>query len=145
MKKTTKKKYWILLIVLMVIAVYYYSIQKIHFSNFKTLSNRYLYLFKDSIIYKLDTTTCFSWIANQDTLNHYIFSEDIKKKKLYYEVNDTSYNNYYISIWNFKTLKNVSLKDVIINTNSDVTDAEFKFGETLNPKYFLPNINKMFL
>lgn len=109
-----------------------------HSSIFKVTSRKYLFFFKDSIINKVDTTMSYSWVAHQDILNHYIYYDDLKNKKLYYEINDTSYNNYYFTIWEFRDLKKYKLEDVFINTHSIIQKSKFIWQETLDSKGFCP-------
>jgi hypothetical protein len=109
-----------------------------HHNVFNTTSRKYLFLFKDSIINKVDTTMSYSWVADQDILNHFIYYDDLKNKKLYYELNDTSYNNYYINIWEFSSLKKYNLDDVFINSNSTIEKSKFELGEVLDSKGFCP-------
>ncbi|MFZ4582471.1 MAG: hypothetical protein ACOYM7_07460 [Paludibacter sp.] len=77
-------------------------------------------------------------MADRDVLSHYIYYEDLKNKKPYYELNDTSYNNYYVVIWEFKDMKNYNLDDVFINERSIISKSKFELGEVLDSKSFCP-------
>jgi len=109
-----------------------------HVGHFDTASKKYLFFFKDSIVSKVDTSENFSWISDQDILTHFIYYDDLKNKKDYYEPNDTSYNNYYFIIWEFKSLKEYEIDNVFINEHSVIGKSEFELGQTLDSKSFCP-------
>jgi hypothetical protein len=100
-----------------------------HRISFNTPSKNYLFLFKDSVISRIDNDS-YSWVANQDILNNYIFYDSLPKKKLFYEPNDTLERKYIISIWDFKSLKHCRLEDVFINTNVVLGKSKFFYEET---------------
>jgi len=92
-----------------------------HYSSFDTVSKKYLFLFKDSAINKIDTIN-YSWIADQDILNNYLYYDD----------------KYIIGIWEFKTLQYTNLEDVFINKHSIISNSEFRWQETLDSKGAFP-------
>jgi len=141
MKKIQLKSILFFVIILIVGVSFY---KTMHHSDFKTKSSKYLFLFKDSILNKVDTEVDFSWVADQDILNHYIYYDDLKNKKDYYELNDTSYNNYYIDIWEFKSLIKCNLEDVFINTRSIIGESKFNFQYIIDPDSYRPISIKYF-
>ena len=96
--------------------------------NFGSVERNYLFFFKDSIHKKVDPRN--SWASDQDNISNYIYYTDLKDKRLYYEINDTTYQNYYIKIWEIKSLKNYDLDDVFINKNSIIRNSKFEFQST---------------
>lgn len=114
-----------------------------HTPEFNTESKKNLFFFKDSILNKINTLSS-SNVAEHDIINSYLYYEDIKDKRPYYLPEDTSYNNYYIDIWEFKNLVNYKLEDATINTSSAINRTEFDFGETLDPKGYCPISIKYF-
>jgi len=136
--KKKQLKYILISAVVIYAFFFFHLLYTGHSSIFKTTSRKYLFLFKDSIINKVDTTMSYSWVAHQDILNHYIYYDDLKNKKLYYEINDTSYNNYYFTIWEFRDLKKYKLENVFINTHSIIQKSKFIWQETLDSKGSCP-------
>jgi hypothetical protein len=111
-------KHIIIVAGILLVSVFIYvqiQILRMYSLNFQTVSKSYLFLFKDSVKNNVDTTCCNSWTSDKDILNHFLFYENLKNKKTYYEPTDTNYHNYYFVIWDFKQLKNESLDNVIIN------------------------------
>lgn len=108
-----------------------------HRPTFITITQKSAYLFKDSVRYKLNGMPA-SWVAKHDNLTDFIFYENMKDKRPFYEVSDTTYNNYYIAVWEFKSLKNLSLNDAVINTNSNIEKSDFWMSEILDSESFCP-------
>ena len=136
--KKVKLKHILISAVVILAFFFFHLLYTGHHGVFNSIGRKYIFLYKDSIINKVNTVSNFSWVADQDILNHYIYYEDLKNKRLYYEPDDTSYNNYYFVIWEFKTLKNYNLEDVFINTHSIIPESKFIWGETLNSKSYCP-------
>ena len=94
--------------------------------SFERDFNRYLWVFKDSAKTKIDTS---------------YFSGDVRKRDAYYTyIYD---NNYYISIWEFKDLREVDLKNILITQNVVFDDISFFSAEKFNAKLeYFPIITK---
>ena len=93
-----------------------------HHTVFHTICRNYLFLFKDSVISKIDTPLTYSCVSDQDILNNYLYSDD----------------KYCVIIWEFNDLKKYSLEDVFINSHSIIKRSEFSWEETLDSKSFRP-------
>jgi hypothetical protein len=93
-----------------------------HHTVINSISKNYLFLFKDSVVSKIDTPISYSCVSNQDILNGYLYNDD----------------KYCIKIWEFNDLKKYSLQDLFINSQSTIKKSEFSWEETLNSKSFLP-------
>jgi len=91
-------------------AIYGYHIDM---DNFKP----YLWVFKDSVKKDIDTNLFVSFNRDRDILSFYNYK-----------------HKYYVSIWDFKNLKEVSLNKISINRNSNLNDVKFNSYETLNAK-----------
>ena len=143
MKKIKLKNVFIFIIII-IAGVTFHQFYTMHHNDFKTTSRKYLFFFKDSIINKVDTSMSFSWVADQDKLNHFIYYDDLKNKKYYYELNDTSYNNYYIDIWEFNSLKGYNLNEIFINKQSNIEKSKFILGEVLDSESYCPISIKYF-
>jgi len=149
MKKIKSKQILITLAVI-TLCFFCHMFYTMHHSVFNDSNDRHLFIFKDSVLENINKPS-FSWVADQDTLTHFVFSEYVKNKKDYYEYNDTC-NNFYIDVWEFNTLKNYELDDVFINEHSKIEKSKFSFGETLNgdgpfsiPIRYLYNIDGMII
>lgn len=113
-----------------------------HSSVFNNENNRHTFIFKDSVLENINRPS-YSWVSKQDTLTHFILSENLKDKKIYYELTDTC-NNYYIDVWEFNALKNYELDDVFINEHSIIRNSEFTFEYGLDGKSPYPKSIKYF-
>jgi hypothetical protein len=129
MKKSINKR---LLIILMVgiLAFVWFKVISIHTPVFNNNNERHMFIFNDSLLENINKPS-YSWVSEQDTLTNFVFSEILKNKKTYYELNDTC-NNYYVSIWEFNALKKSELDDVFINEHSVIGKSEFLFESKLN-------------
>lgn len=127
-----------LIAILLFIGIAYFLIklQIPHSSVFQSVPKNYMFLFRDSVRKKVDTLSCYSWVSDKDILSHFLFYKDLKNKKDYYELNDTSYNNYYFVIWDFKQLKGKKLDGIRINYHTFIGKSDFNWGETLDSKSF---------
>lgn len=130
-------KFFVSLIALGLLLLFIYG----HRPDFSTVGQKYLYIFKDSIQYKIDENPA-SWVGRHDNLVHFIYYDSIKDKRDYYEVDDTTYNNYYIAVWNFESLNNYSLNEVYINSSSHIEITSYLYGETLDPDGYCPTTVK---
>ena len=113
-----------------------------HTSVFNNNNNRHTFIFKDSVLGNINKPS-YSWVSEQDTLTHFILSENLKDMKTYYDLNDTC-NNYYVSVWEFKALKKYELDDVFINEHSVIGKSEFPFEGGLDGKSPYPVSIKYF-
>ncbi len=135
-----KKVILIALVSFIVFIAYLFHIG--HTPVFNKVSRGYLFLFKDSILDYIDTTSVSS-VAGNDIINSFIYTENFKNDKSIY-LQDKIYNSYFIDIWHFKQLSNYKLDDAFINTNSVVENSVFDFGETLDPESNCPISIKYF-
>ncbi|MDP4202667.1 MAG: hypothetical protein Q8861_08210 [Bacteroidota bacterium] len=134
-----RKKYVLLYLstlFLLVLIVFILVKVQISYSSNNYISKNYRCFFKDSVREKVDTLCNYSWVSDNDILTHFLFYEDLKNKKDYYELNDTSYNNYYFAIWDFKQIKNKNIEDIKINYQINVGNSDFIFGQTLDSQNF---------
>lgn len=76
---------------------------------------KYLWFFRDSAKNKIDTNFRFSYIQKHDIYNHYIYD-----------------SKFYITIWEFKDLKNINLEKIPINLDKNLNNIVFGSGETIN-------------
>jgi hypothetical protein len=102
----------------------------------QSVAKNYMFLFKDSVKEKIDTLSYNSWVSDEDVLNHFLLYENLKNTKDYYELNDTSYNNYYIVVWDFKNARNMALSQIKINYHTFIGKSDFFWGQTLDSKSF---------
>jgi phosphate/sulfate permease len=114
----------IIAVVMGYLAYFYFSvIRKSHSHNRKTFK-QYMWIFKDSIRNDIDTNYCFSYVQKQDVYNNFNLNLNM---------------NYNIIIWEFKTLKKISINDVSITKNKEVSNESFDNGEIINAESnFLP-------
>lgn len=137
MKKRIFKK------ILISVAVIYASIichlfYSMHESQFNNSNDRHIYIFKESALEHIHKPS-YSWVTEKDVLTNFIYYKDITKKDIIFK-NDTCYDNYYIGVWEFKTLKDCELDDVFINKRCVIGNSKFILGETLDGKgaYSIP-------
>lgn len=129
MRNSNYKKILILIVVSVLVFVCFQTIS-FHTPIFNNNNNRHMFIFNDSVFENINRPSS-SWVSEQDTLTSFVFSENLKEKKNYYESNDTC-NNYYVSIWEFNTSKKYELADVFINEHSVLGGSDFQFKEMLN-------------
>ena len=85
--------------------------------SFESNFNRYLWLFKDSEKAKIDTFIYSGKATKTNTYYTYIYDD-----------------NYFISIWEFKDLREVDLKNILITQNVVFDDISFFSAEKFNAK-----------
>lgn len=130
MKVSVFKKISIIFIIILLILVGFKTL-RIHTSVFNNYFNRHIFIFKDSILDNINWPS-YSWVSEQDTLTHFVVSENVKNKKKYYELNDTC-TNYYVSVWRFNTLRNCDLNQVYINKYYRIVEnSNFIFEQVLD-------------
>ena len=117
-KLTNWLKIWYVIIVLLVSLFIYHLCNNAHRSSWN-MSKNYMWIFKDSVKKDIDTTISFSWIKEQDICSHFIYKR-----------------GFIITLWDFKDLYPLDLKDVSINTNVFINDIDVTGGkgEILNSK-----------
>jgi hypothetical protein len=130
-------KHVVISFVLLFALIMLWQFSQSHKTVFFTVSHKYHYLFKDSIVNNVDSES-YSCVTDNDILNQYVYYPNLKDKKEYYEPNDSNYNFYHVAIWDFKKLKDIHLNDVSINTEWNMKKTEFLFQETLDSKSFCP-------
>jgi len=130
--KNTKYKRILTISAIILFGYIFFKFVLAHRSVFNNSNNRHAFIFKDSVLENINRPS-YSWVSEQDTLTHFIFSVNLTNKKVYYELNDTC-NNYYIDVWEFNALKNYKLDDVFINEHSVIGKSEFIFEEGLDGK-----------
>jgi hypothetical protein len=89
----------------------------------------YLEFFKDSIRYKLDTTDYSIYRSKSGKITYFYYYEDDNNRKPFYDLDDTTYNNYNIAIWEFN--KNYYFNDVIISTSVGHYKPDFWFYDKI--------------
>ena len=111
----------IILLVIVAITIHQFiSGHKIEIDS-TNASKKYTYLFHKEIYFKNIDKFSSSYVTDKDILNDY----------LYYAEKD---NRYSITIWDFKTLKDLDLNDVRFEKENKLSKAkEFLLYEILNP------------
>jgi len=112
-----KLKHIVIVVIAIIAAITILQFYTGHRANFRTESKKYLFLFKDSVIKNIDSLSTSS-VSDYDVLSDFIYHN--------------GENKYYVTIWEFKDLKNYSLEDVFIEKKSVLGESEFRLQETLN-------------
>lgn len=120
--KKIRLKHILISIVVIYGCLFLHQLYTGHHTVFNTVSRNYLFLFKDSIVSKIDAPMTYSCVSDQDILNGYLYNDD----------------KYCIIIWEFNDLKKYNLEDVFINSHSIIKKSEFSLQETLDSKSYRP-------
>ncbi len=110
-----------LTIVLAYLLYFYFNVIRPSHSFDGQVYKKYLWILKDSARKNIDPLFCYSYAQKQDIYNSF----NLK-------------GNYVVIFWEFKSLRNVPLRKVVINQNMYLGDLNFSSGETLNAKSDMP-------
>lgn len=127
------KKYrkFIIIGALLLLSAYYlpvfYKFYKYQ-HHFEKNFNKFIWIFNEPYKSKIDTFIFGGKSRERDVFYNYFYCKNTKKD-IFISDNDTAY---YITIWEFKDLEKINLKNTIIKNNRWLNDIKFKLSEGFN-------------
>jgi len=111
--KKKRVKYIFYSILVIMVSVTLHQFYSGHHDVSNELSRKYLFIFKDSTVNKIDKNIA-GWSNDHDIINNFIYDE-----------------TYLVKIWEFNDLKNYNIEDAFINKHSIINKSTFNLQETI--------------